>query len=181
MDSRSTLASFRFLAPVAALAIAAALAGCGSLGQLPGRVEKPQVVTVKDIDRYPEGSPARTVLLWWRALQFDNAELAARYYSPKLDLTPKRLEGALVAGPGILGLTADLRVVDVEKWGRRATVLAMLTKEFRHPNGRTDKTSVAASFNVVRQGERWFLADNRYIDRILRNAKKFFEEGTAKK
>jgi hypothetical protein len=71
--------------------------------------------------------------------------------------------------------------VDVEKWGRRATVLAFLTKEFRHPNGRTDKTSVATSFNVVRQGGRWLLADNRYIDRVFRNVKEFVEEGTAKK
>jgi hypothetical protein len=181
MDSRSTLASFRFLAPVATLAIAAALAGCGSLGQLPGRVEQPHVVTVKEIDRYPEDSPVRTVLQWWRALQFGNPELAARYYSPKLDVTPKRVEEALAVGPGILGVTADLRVVDVEKWGRRATILALLTKEFRHPNGRTDKTSVTASFNVVRQGGRWFLADNRYIDRIMRNVKEFIEQGTPKK
>jgi hypothetical protein len=183
MDSRSTLVSLRFLAPVATLAIAAALAGCGSLGQLPGRVEQPQVVTAEDIHRYPEGSPVRTVLQWWRALQFGNAELAARYYSPKLGLTPRKLEQALVVGPGgrILGVTAGLRVVDVEKWGRRATVLAFLTKEFRYPNGRTDKTSSTASFNVVRQGGRWFLADNSYLDRIFQTVKKFIEEGTAKK
>jgi hypothetical protein len=181
MDSRSTLASFRFLAPVGTLAIAAALAGCGSLGQLPGRVEQPQVVTAQDIHRYPEGSPVRTVLLWWRSLQFGNAELAARYYSPKLGLTPKELERVLTVGPGILGVNAGLRVVDVEKWGSRGTVLAFLTKEFRHPNGRTDKTSVTASFNVVQQGGRWYLADNRYIDRVVRNIKEFIEEGTAKK
>jgi hypothetical protein len=169
------------IGPAVALVVVAALAGCGELGELSGRIEQPHVVTMRDIARYPEDSPPRTVLLWWRALQFDSAELAARYYSPKLGLTPKGLEDALALSPDLLGVTAGLRVVDVEKSGRRATVLAILTKEFRHPNGRTDTTRVASSFNVVRQDGRWLLADNRYIDKILRNVKKFIEKGTAKK
>jgi hypothetical protein len=176
MESRSIHASSRLLAPVATLAIAVAVAGCGSLGQLPGRVEQPHVVTMRDVDRYPEDSPVRPVLLWWRALQFGSADLAARYYSPELGLTPTKLERLIALGPDILNLRARIRVVDVEKWERRATVLVILTRAFRHPNGRTDKTRSPGSFNLVREDGRWLLSDNRYMQRILRSVQKFVKE-----
>ena len=176
MDRLPTLASSRFLAPVATLTVAAAIAGCGSLGQLPGRVEQPDVVTRQDIARYPEDSPVRTVLRWWRALQFKSADLAARYYSPDVGMTPKALEGHLALPPDVLNTTAHLRVVDVEKSERGATVLIFLTNVFRHPNGRTDKTRAPNSFHLVRRDGRWLLADNRYIARIERSVKKFVEE-----
>jgi hypothetical protein len=167
---------------VATLATAAALAGCGSLGELRGRVEEPQLLSERDIERYPKDSPARAVLEWWRALQFDNAVLAAAYYARRVEMTPPRLERRLGVGADVLGLKARFRVVDVIKERRTATVLAVLTRVLRHPNGRADRMRSAHSFNLVREGGKWRLSDNRYIDEVVRNVKIFNEKaGRAKK
>jgi hypothetical protein len=161
---------------VATLATAAALVGCGSLDPPRGRVEQPQLLTERDIERYPENSPGRVVLEWWRALQFDNASLAARYYARRLHVTPQSLERKLAVGPDVLGLKARFRVVDVIQQGRTATVLVLLTRALRHPNGRTDKVRSPHSFNVVEQGGKWRLSDNRYIDEMVRNVKLFIDK-----
>jgi hypothetical protein len=164
-----------------ALVVVAALAGCGELGELGGRNEQPQVVTRQDLARYPRGSPAHTVLAWWRALQFGSPTLAARYYSPRLALTPKRLERQLNAGPNFLDLTAGLRIVDVVTEGSSATVLALRTRVLQHPNGRKDKVAIPQSVNLRRESGEWKLADNRYIDRALANVRAFVEESKKKK
>jgi hypothetical protein len=169
------------IGPAVALVVVAALAGCGELGELSGRNEQPQVVTKQDLARYPRDSPAHTVLAWWRALQFDSPTLAARYYSPKLALTPERLERQLAAGPGFLDLTAGLRIVDVVAEGSSATVLALRTRVLQHPNGRKDKVAIPQSVNLRRESGEWKLADNRYIDRALANVRAFVEESKKKK
>jgi hypothetical protein len=169
------------IGPAVALVFVAALAGCGELGELSGRNEQPQVVTKQDLARYPRDSPAHTVLAWWRALQFDSPTLAARYYSPKLALTPERLERQLAAGPGFLDLTAGLRIVDVVAEGSSATVLALRTRVLQHPNGRKDKVAIPQSVNLRRESGEWKLADNRYIDRALANVRAFVEESKKKK
>jgi hypothetical protein len=169
------------IGPAVALLVVAALAGCGELGELSGRNEQPQVVTKQDLARYPRDSPAHTVLAWWRALQFDSPTLAARYYSPKLALTPERLERQLAAGPGFLDLTAGLRIVDVVAEGSSATVLALRTRVLQHPNGRKDKVAIPQSVNLRRESGEWKLADNRYIDRALANVRAFVEESKKKK
>jgi hypothetical protein len=169
------------IGPAVALVVVAALAGCGELGELSGRNEQPQVVTKQDLARYPRDSPAHTVLAWWRALQFDSPTLAARYYSPKLALTPERLERQLAAGPGFLDLTAGLRIVDVVTEGSSATVLALRTRVLQHPNGRKDKVAIPQSVNLRRESGEWKLADNRYIDRALANVRAFVEESKKKK
>jgi hypothetical protein len=182
MVGRSIHASFRPVAIASLLlGIALALVACGSLGGLPGRVEQPQIVTTQEINRYPEDSPVRTVLRWWRALQFGSAELATSYYSPRLGLEPKDIERGLKVGPSLLNLNAGLRVVEVEDAGRGGAVLVMLTKKLRHPNGRTDVERTPVAFELVKQDGRWLLANNDYIDRILRNVRAFVEQGSAKK
>jgi hypothetical protein len=169
------------IGPAVVLVAVAALAGCGELGELSGRNEQPQIVTKQDIARYPRDSPAHTVLAWWRALQFDSPTLAARYYSPRLALTPERLERQLVAGPGFLDLTAGLRIVDVVTEGSSATVLALRIRVLQHPNGRKDRVAVPQSVNLRRESGEWRLADNRYIDRALANVQAFVEQAKKKK
>jgi hypothetical protein len=182
MDTRSPHARRRSaLMASVLLTIALAVVGCGSLGALPGRVEQPRVLTTQDVDRYPRDSPARSVLEWWRALQFDSPALAARYYSPRLGLTPNELERYLKLGPGLLKLHAGVRVVQVEKQGRHSTVLIWLTQRLRHPNGRTDVVRTPASFDLVKQHGRWLLADNRYVVGVYDAVKTFVVKGTAQK
>jgi hypothetical protein len=177
MDSRPTPARLRSAARASALALAIALllVGCGSLGGLPGRVQEPQLVTTRDIERYPESSPVRTVLSWWRALQFNSPELAVTYYAPEAGVTKKRIEQELFLGPNILNLKWAISAKAVERKGRKATVLALLTKILRHPNGRTDKVRAPLAFTLVQHGGKWRLAENRYLDGILHNVKGYIE------
>jgi hypothetical protein len=155
----------------------AALAGCGELGELSGRVEQPQIVTKRQLARYPADSPERTVLLWWRALQFNSPELASRYYSPDLKLTPAELEEQLKLGPDFLDLKAGLRLIDVEEKGSSATILALRDRVLQYPNKRLDRVRVPMAFNLRRESGEWRLANNRYIDRALENAQAFIEQG----
>jgi hypothetical protein len=169
MHSRSTLAR---LALLATLVGAVAMGGCGGLGAIPGRVEQPLLVSKRQIDRYAPGSPERTVLEWWRALQFNSAPAAFTYYAPSAGVTEKRLDRQLTElGPGTLGLRSRLRVDGVMRHGQGATVLAILTRALRHPNGRIDLNRRTQSFELVRVHGGWRLADNSYIDNILRYVK----------
>jgi hypothetical protein len=165
----------------ATLGTAVVVAGCGSLG--PGeeteRVDEPQFLTGRDIARQAEGSPARTVLEWWRALQFDNPVVAYRYYAGQVKrrLSQRELGHQIGFGPGLLNLQARPKVSDVEQEGDEATVFLLMTQVKRNPNGRTDETLTARSFNLVREDGEWKLADNRYLARYAGNAEAFFAGG----
>lgn len=165
---------------LAAILVAASLAGCGELGEVSGRIERPQTVTRAQLDKYPPDSPERAVLGWWRALQFNSPELAARYYAPDLKLTTARLEKLLRLGPDFLDLKAGLRVADSVERGDTATVLAVRHRVLEHPNGRVDKVHIPMSVNLRRESGEWKLSDNRYIDRALENAAAFIQEGAGK-
>jgi hypothetical protein len=166
--------------PAVALVTVAALAGCGSLGTLSGRIEQPQVVTKAELARYPADSPERTVLAWWRALQFNSPNLATRYYSPRLKLTTDDLAAQLKAGPDFLDLKAGLRIVDVVTNGTSATVLAFRTRVLQHPNGRTDKVRVPQAVSLRRESGAWRLADNSYIDKAIENVQAFVDTAKGK-
>jgi hypothetical protein len=179
MDTRPTSARLRLLASVGAVAVV--VAGCGSLGGLPGRVEAPQLVTAAQIQHYPQDSPARTVLQWWRALQFGSPEVGARYYASRLHMTPRRLQERLAIGADLLSLKAGLQIVDVVKHGDRATVFALRNQVLLYPNRRKDEIRSPQAFNLVRDHGTWRLADNRYIDHVWANVKSFVKQGSARK
>ena len=152
---------------------------CGDLGagEETDRVDQLQLVRKQDIARYPVGSPERTFLEWWRALQFRSGAGAAPHYAASLDLTPRELQRQLDGDVGVLGLDARPRVVDVIRADDRATLLALFTAAARNPNGRADKTRQPRSFQMVRESGGWKLADNRYVTRSLQAARIFLEGG----
>lgn len=164
---------------ISALLALIALAGCGDLGELSGRVDQPQLVTKQELAQYPSDSPEHTALAWWRALQFASTDLAAGYYSDRLNVTAKSLDRQLAVGPELFDLRSGLRVVDVVRRGDRANVLATRTRVLRFPNGRIDKVRLAQTINLRREAGRWRLADNRYIERTLRKIHAFVKKGTA--
>jgi hypothetical protein len=171
---RQTLAA---LLAAAALGVAAAVVGsCGGIGsddQVTERLAEPNVLRTKRLDRVPAGTPQETVMRWWRALQFDNAGDASRYYARSLGLTPTKLDRQLQGTVGVLNLGAIPRLVDVDVEGNRATVQVFLERQDRKPNGRLDRVSTARSFNLVRERGEWKLADNLYVERGIRAAKQF--------
>jgi hypothetical protein len=168
--------SARIAAAAAALAILLGAAGCSGLGsdeEVPERVTGPALVTKAQLDRLPAASPARVVFEWWRALQFDNATIAARYYADDLGMTPDKLDRDLTYGAGALGLTARPRLVDVDENGDAATVNVLLEQLTPRPNGRVDKLETARGFNLVREDGEWKLSENRYLARAGR-VQRFF-------
>ena len=147
---------------------AGALAGCAGIGDdddLQTRTTGPSLVTKAQIASLPEGSPARTVFEWWRALQFSNPIIAAQYYSPKLHITPARLEQQLQFGPGAQNLNARPHLVATDVRGDRAVVNVLLENQVSNPNGRTDKNQTGRGFNLVQVDGQWKLAENLYLER----------------
>jgi hypothetical protein len=141
-----------------ALCLAVVASGCDGLGsdqEVPGRVT------------------GRVVFEWWREIQFDNATVAAKYYSRDLGITPDKLDRSLTLGPGALGLLRRPRLVDVEIHGDTATVLVLLETASRSANNRVDRTRTARGFNLVREDGEWKLSENRYIERAAR-VQRFF-------
>jgi hypothetical protein len=157
------------------LLAALALAGCGNLGsgEVTERVRVPSLLAKEQVDRYPEGSPARVVFEWWRALQFDNSVAASRYYDRSLRLTPAKLDRQLKEGIRALGLDRRPRLVEVDEQGDSATVFLLLDASMRNPNGRVDVAGTARAFNLVREDGEWRLAENTYLERSARLSRSF--------
>jgi hypothetical protein len=157
--------------PGAALAglAAAALVGCGAFGDDPvtERVQQPALLSKRQVERYPEGTPARTFFEWWRAIQYDNAPDAIGYYQDSVGMTLEKMDRQLGYGSGALGLQARPHLVeeDVDGDGDTATVLVLLESVVENPNGRSDKVRKPRGFNLVKEDGEWKLADNLFIDR----------------
>jgi hypothetical protein len=158
---------------VLALVATLAASGCGDLGtgEQTERTDEPQFLSKQDVAEYAPDSPARTVVAWWRALQFESPDVAQRHYAAPVGMTRLKLARQLNYGPGLLNLEARPDVSDVIRFGDRATVFVLLTQIQRHPNGREERQRVARSFNLVLEDGEWKLSDNRYLNRITRVAK----------
>jgi hypothetical protein len=164
---------------LAAVLAVATVTGCADIGTKDEteRVQQPQLVHQAEIDRYPKGSPAWTLLAWWRALQFNAPANAVAFYDSRVPVTKQVLQQQLLAGPA-LGLNDRPRVFDVDEQGDKATVYVLLAHVVRNPNGRNDETRTPRAFNLVRDGGEWKLADNEYIAHTLRETKAFIKAGT---
>lgn len=154
---------------IGALAVVLALGpgGCSFGGdEIAERVQEPMLVSRQAVERQAPGSPARALLEWWRTMQFDDAPAAAGLYSERVEIDPKRLADELE----LAGAAFDARpgIVEVQEEGRRATVLALLERRTRNPNGRVDVLRRARAFHLVREDGAWKLADNRYLERAAR-------------
>jgi hypothetical protein len=73
------------LIPIAVVALAFAVGGCGSSEEGPAaNVKQHELVTQSAMARYPEGSVERTFLEYWSNLQFNAWADVAAYYDPGL-------------------------------------------------------------------------------------------------
>jgi hypothetical protein len=154
--------------PLVALALAAA--GCGDIGD-PHRDGGPQLVSGADIARYPVHSPPRQLLEWWRAMQFQAAALARRYYARGSRPTELHLATQLSFGPDALGLQLKPHIAGTQRVGWSTTVFVVLTSEVRNPNGRVDRQRVPRAFTFVLENGTWKLADNHYVNRAVERAR----------
>jgi hypothetical protein len=142
-------------------------AGCSFGGdEVAQKVQGPALLSAASIGRLPAGSPERALFEWWRAMQFDNVAAATPQYARRAGVTDARLDAQLSnAGRAF---DARPRLVEVDRRGERATVSVLLELRTSNPNGRVDITRSARAFELVREGGRWRLADNRYLDGAVR-------------
>jgi hypothetical protein len=113
---------------LAVLALAAP--GCATTDEdlhrelLAERLETLTIVTRAELARQPEGSPSRTILALWRAVQYRNPQAALARVAPQP--TPeqlKRFESSIVATGAQAASTTKPRILDSKVSGKRATVL----------------------------------------------------------
>jgi len=122
------------------------------------------LVSHRQLSRYPAGSPGRTFLEWFRALQRKDARAAVRYYAPSLELTASELarQRARAVRFDVLG---PPNLVDVRTRGTRATVIVRLRTA---RNAGTDPVDFAESpptpFELRKAGGRWVLPNNGFLE-----------------
>jgi hypothetical protein len=156
------------------------LAGCGSSGNdtssssvppLPqARDLSAMVLTSDDVNRAPAGSPNRTLLTWWRAVQFRDIPSAKQEYANGVDVGDLEHQIASLSPP----LSASRpSVVDTSETGNAAKLYVIVqtlplgaTGAVR--GGRTRAVETPVVFRLVKQGDTWKLADNSYLDQRTR-------------
>ena len=151
-----------------ACVVAALVTGCGE-GELSPKRGLPAntvLVTQKDVDKYPPRSPQRTLMAWWRSMQYTdargylaqlatplrNARLADRAYRVQLPIIARQVDDAFP------------HITRVAITGDNATVYAEL--EFRQLVG-ADKyatTRVAQAFSLARERGSWRISDDLFVE-----------------
>ena len=147
--------------------------GCGK-GELAAKRGLPAntvLVTQKDIAKYPPNSPQRTLLSWWRAMQYTdgrgylallatplrNARQADRAYRVQLPLIARQVDDAF---PHITQVAIE---------DDRSTVYTEI--EFRQLVGANEyaTTRVAQAFSLVRENETWLIVDDLFVEAGVRD------------
>lgn len=148
------------------------VSGCGDLGpDDPEPTRQPSdTLTQKDIERLDSDSPARTVLSWWRALQFGNPGGAAELYAPTTGITAERLNNQLRYAPKYFNFLARPAVQGIKYRGPVATVSLLLRSTTEAANGREDVIERPLAVRLVRVNGRWRLTDNLYLERLVTDA-----------
>ena len=149
-----------------ALSVAVALGACGDLG---GRyralqIVRPAAVDQRALERYGPGSPERTVLEWYAALQRHDVVAASRYYALRASgATPGRLR-RLMAGarPFFTRVGLGPLSADAVRPGS-AMVFTDLRVRWEAPNGRAQELRSPQSFTLVREAGRWRFADTYFL------------------
>jgi len=128
----------------------------------------PNIVTEVQVQRAKPRSPDRSVLLWWQAIQFQDASSVLDYTTPRVLRTFGR--GRLTrltraVGPALGGL----EVVHTRVYGKRATSrAAILTYERGEPK-RT--ATLPFSLQLALEQGRWKVDDVRYLNTLARSFK----------
>jgi hypothetical protein len=165
----------------AAFVATAVLGGCGSddervQPEVVGHRKTLSLVSARMIAETPAGSPQRTLLRWWRLMQFRAADAALELFTPEVQarLRKTKYEDMVYRDFGPWLKHARPRVVGVDRERDRAILRVDLLA--RHPVGaelyRETSELVAVSMERTREG--WRVDDTTFFDmqsRILREGR----------
>ncbi len=115
-------------------------------------------VSPADIARYPAGSPERTVLTIWRALQFHDLATATSLLSPPppRELVPA-VEGYLLGPAAELTATAKPRVTGVRREGNEAVTVLRVARRVEEGNRVITRVGAPVELTLERSEGRWVL------------------------
>jgi hypothetical protein len=116
------------------------------------------LVARKDIDKVGRNSPAAAVLTWWQALQYQDPATARQSY---VEGAAPRAMGATIRELGVFLANSRPTIVDQYVSGDRARVLVLI-RSTSADNSQISESP--ATFQLRRDGGRWRLADNLYLE-----------------
>jgi hypothetical protein len=130
----------------------------------------PYLLSRRKVDAQPAGTPQRALLAWWRAAQFTDyrtylASFTAEFRQ-KLAARPRATKAALVQFGGAI-TTASPKITSVEKRGKARTLYASIAYHVRTKSGWIVAQSVPRTFTFAREGGKWRLLDDDFVQQNL--------------
>ena len=142
------------------------LAGCGGGTVAPQRIPANEnLVTKSDIRATAPNSPERSLLQWWRAVQYGDLTVFLDFLSPSLRrerTRDGRARSHLRLARGTF-IPAKPEILSRDINGNHATVYTRIYILQLVGASRTYTTSFPQAFSFVRTGGTWGLVDDLYI------------------
>lgn len=153
-------------------AVALLSTSCGAGGAAPpvsARGPSEQLLTAADVDRYPPGTPAHALMLWWRNAQFANQTAFLNGFEgslrSRLETSPNTIDVLNQFASAIR--TVRPTIVGVTRGDSVATVYTMIV--YRQPLGakRFIVQTSPRGFAMIRQDGVWRLRDDGFVQSSL--------------
>jgi hypothetical protein len=158
---------------VIAAVLALASTGCASDDRelrrelLAERLETQTIITPAEIAAQPPGSPARAVLVLWRAVQYRKPQAALARVSPQPNREQlKGFEDFIVGTGAQAAATTKPRIVDVEESGTSARVLVEFIRHRKVGDRVRATVTGRLEVELVRTGEGWLVLWRKAADAL---------------
>ena len=159
-ENRRLLRSLTTGIGVAMLLATFGLLGCGSgSGDSDTTSTAGDYVGARDLNQYKPGTPQRTVLQWWKAVQFGNPSVVHSYYAPGTGPGLHNLQRELAAASNQFSGIPTFNSAEIHKG--RTTLYFFVTR----PESSTPPRPV--SINLVDKGGEWSLADDQLLSQVV--------------
>jgi hypothetical protein len=145
---------------IAMILTASGILGCGSgSGGSDSTSTVGNYVGSRDLNQYKPGTPQRTVLQWWKAVQFGNPSVVHRYYAPGMGPGLHQLQRELAAASNQFSGIPTFNSAEIHQG--TATLYFFVTR----PESSTAPRPV--SINLVDKGGAWSLADDQVLSQMV--------------
>jgi hypothetical protein len=130
----------------------------------------PFLITRRQIEAQPPGTPQRALFAWWRAAQFVDYRTYLRSFAAtlrrELAAKPTSTKAALVQFGGAMTV-ASPKIISVEKSGKTRTVYTDIAYHGRTKSGWIVVHSAPRSFTFARERGEWRLLDDDFVQQNL--------------
>jgi hypothetical protein len=140
------------------------VAGCGGSSSDPETVASGEgYVSAKRLSGYERGTPQRTFMEWWKAVQFGNPTLVHSYYAPGMGPSLPRLQSELATASNQFVAIPEFDSTEIH--GKTATLYVLAAR----PG--SDAPPRAYSANLAKDGGAWGLADDELLAQVVERVK----------